>query len=70
MVLCSLHRVTMEKEKDIRIKNGKGCHTPPIQIKRKNKDSYEYCQLLSGTCYPPLQGLNEVLLQPLILNTT
>ena len=42
---------------------------PAIQIKRKNKDSYEYCQLLSGTCHPPLQGLNEVLLQPLILNT-
>ena len=64
----------MEKEKDRRIKSGKGSQSTPsrptIQIKRKNKDSYEYCQLLSGTCHPPLQGLNEVLLQPLVLNTS
>ena len=38
MLLCSLHRVTMEKEKDIRIKNGKICHSPPLpQSKLKEK---------------------------------
>ena len=51
MVLCSLHRVTMEKEKDIRIKNGKGCHSPP-QSKLKEKtmthmNIVSYCQALA-----------------------
>ena len=60
----------MEKEKN-KIKNGKGSHSTslPIQIKRKSKDSSEYCQLYTGTCHLPLQRLNEVLLQSLIFNT-
>ena len=55
MVLCSLHRVTMEKEKDIRIKNGKGCHSPP-QSKLKEKtmthmNIVSYCQALAIHLY-------------------
>ena len=56
MVLCSLHRVTMEKEKDIRIKNGKGCHSPTPQSKLKEKTKthmniVSYCQALAIHLY-------------------
>ena len=56
MVLCSLHRVTMEKEKDIRIKNGKGCHSPTPQSKLKEKrkthmNIVSYCQALAIHLY-------------------
>jgi len=58
MVLCSLYRVIMEKEKDIRIKKWERMSQPPSSLQSKLKEKTKihmsivsYCQALAIHLY-------------------